>query len=470
VQIHDEPELQEKDTPRMSTVAIILAAGKGMRMRSRLPKVAHRLAGRPLIAHVHAAVTAVPAVTPLYVLGYQHEAIQALLPEDVLVVLQEEPRGTGHALQCALSALPADCEEVLVLYGDMPLLSSATLEGLRQAHRDRGALLTLLSCEVAAPFGYGRVVRDAAGAPVAVVEEKELTDDQRTLTEINTGVYAIRASWLPEALAALPEHGDGEYYLTDLVADAARAGGLHVVVGDAPEEVVGINDRRQLADAEQVLRVRINRELMDRGVTIIDPSATYVAADAAIGMDTVIEPNVWIGEGVTIGEGCVIGMNSHIVASAIGNRCVILSSVLEYAQVEDEVHIGPFSHLRVGAVLANRAQIGNFAEIKNSTVGAGAKVRHFSYVGDAILGAGVNFGAGAITANYDGAHKHHTEVGDHAFIGSGSILRAPVRIGAGAYTGAGSVVTHDVAEGALVVGVPARPVESSSVRRRDTDV
>jgi bifunctional UDP-N-acetylglucosamine pyrophosphorylase/glucosamine-1-phosphate N-acetyltransferase len=439
-------------------------------MRSHLPKVAHRLAGQPLIAHVHAAITALPDVTPLYVLGYQQEAVRALLPEDVLIVLQEEPHGTGHALQCALHALPADCEEVLVLYGDMPLIAPATLEGLRAAHRARGALLTLLSCEVAAPFGYGRVVRDAAGVPLAVVEEKELSEPQRTITEINTGVYAPRPSWRPPVLAALPEHGDGEYYLTDLVARAAQAGGLQVLCEAVPEEVLGINDRRQLAEAERVLRARINQDLMDRGVTLLDPGATYVAADAAIGIDTVIEPNVWIGEGVTIGESCVIGMNSRIVASSIGDRCVILSSVLEYAQVENDAHIGPFSHLRVGAALADGVRIGNFAEIKNSTVGARSKIPHFSYVGDAAIGAGVNFAAGAITANYDGARKHHTDVGDRAFIGSGTILRAPVRIGPGAYTGAGSVVTHDVAEGVLVHGVPARPVAPAPGRTREADV
>ncbi|HWE62650.1 MAG TPA: bifunctional UDP-N-acetylglucosamine diphosphorylase/glucosamine-1-phosphate N-acetyltransferase GlmU, partial [Chloroflexota bacterium] len=428
------------------TVAIILAAGKGTRMRSHMAKVAHRIGGRPLIAHVHTAVSALGDVTPLYVLGHLHESVRELLPAETGVVLQEDQRGTGHAVRIAMDAVAPECAEVLVLYGDMPLITPETLQALRARHAERGARLTVLSAEVAAPHGYGRIVRAVDGTPLAVIEEKELTAEQRAITEINTGVYAIDAAWLRQALRDLPEHADGEYYLTDLVAQAAQQRGLEVLPDALADEVLGVNDRRQLAQAERLLRMRVNSTLMDAGVTLIDPASAYIAADATIGMDTIIEPQVWIGEGVTIGEGCYIGSHSRIVASAIGDRCVIMASVIEYAQVEQGVSIGPFSHLRVGAMLDTGVHVGNFAEIKNSSIGDGAKVPHFSYVGDATVGRRVNIGAGSVTANYDGRQKHHSTIGDDAFIGSGTILRAPVNIGAGGITGAGSVVTHDVGD------------------------
>lgn len=449
------------------TVAIVLAAGKGTRMRSRLPKVAQRLGGRPLIAHVHAAVGAIEDATPLYVLGHMHEAVRDLLPEGTRAVLQQDQLGTGHAVRLAMDAVPPDCAEVLVLYADMPLIAPDTLRSLRTRHRQRGAKLTVLSAEVPSPYGYGRIVRAEDGTPLAVVEEKELTHEQRSLTEINTGIYVIDAPWLRETIGDLREHPDGEYYLTDLVGRAAEQRALEVVADAQPDEILGVNDRRQLAQAERLLRGRINGALMDAGVTLIDPASTYIAADATIGMDTVIEPNVWIGEGVTIGEGCHIGGNSRIIASAIGDGCVIVASVVEYAQVEAGVTIGPFAHLRVGATLDAGVHVGNFAEIKNSVIGRGSKVPHFSYVGDAAVGTSVNIGAGTVTVNYDGRQKHRTFIGNGAFIGSGTMLRAPITIGAGAVTGAGSVVTHDVADGDIVAGVPARLHRRGPARQND---
>jgi bifunctional UDP-N-acetylglucosamine pyrophosphorylase/glucosamine-1-phosphate N-acetyltransferase len=440
------------------TIAIVLAAGKGTRMRSHLTKVAHKLAGIPLILHIHAAVVELDDCTPLYVLGHQHEVVQAMLPSGAHTVRQEEQRGTGHAVQTAMAGIPESCEEVLILYGDMPLLTTQTFALLRDHHRQANSKLTLLSAEVGAPHGYGRIIRDRDGKPTRIIEQKWLTASQIEIREINTGVYVADAVWLRQALGALPKHPDGEIYLTDLAEAAAKVSGLAVLNEGKADEVLGINDRIALAAAERVMRRRIGERLMLGGVTLIDPETAYIAADAAIGMDTVIEPNVWIDPGVTIGERCRIGSASRIVASAIGNDCKIDSSVIEYAELESHVAVGPFAHLRPGAVLAEGVHVGNFAEIKNSTVGLGSKVPHFSYLGDATVGTGVNVGAGSITANYDGTVKHRTAIGDGAFVGVGTLLRAPVSLGPGSSTGAGSVVLADVPAGATVAGVPARPI------------
>lgn len=452
------------------TCAIVLAAGKGTRMRTRTAKAAHRIAGRAMIAHVHAALSSLDDLEPVYVLGHLHEVVRGLLPDDVRIVVQEQQLGTGHAVQLAMAAVPADAGDVLVLYGDMPLITPETLGALRARHIGGGSRLTLLSAIVTSPFGYGRIVRDVDGRAMAVTEEKELADEQRAINEINTGVYAIDAAWLRSAVRSLPEHGDGEYYLTDLVALAASDGGLDVLPDGTPEETLGINDRQQLAQAEHLMRGRINRRLMEGGVSFIQPDSAYVAADATIGLDTVIEPDVWIGEGVTIGEGCHIGSGSRIVASSIGDRCSVLASVVEFAQIDDDVSVGPFSHLRVGTTVNAGARVGNFAEIKNSVLGAGSRMAHFSYLGDAGVGRDVNIGAGAVTVNFDGRGKHRTTIDDSAFIGSGTMLRAPVHVGRGSVTGAGSVVTHDVEDGDIVAGVPARVLKNTIDRGADSEV
>ncbi len=447
------------------TVAIVLAAGKGTRMRSAMPKVAHKVAGMSMIEHVHLAVLSVPDLTPLYVLGHGHDEVRNLLPADTAVVIQQEQLGTGHAVTIALNALPPGCREVLVMYGDMPLLRGDTLANLRARHRDRGALLSLLSATLDEPFGYGRIIRDGAGEPSRIVEEKWLSEEQRAIREINTGLYVMQVEWLRKALPALPSHGDGEVYLTDLAEAAAEEGGLLVVSGASHDEIIGINDRVGLAHAESVMRRGINHRLMRAGVTLIDPLSTYIAADATIGTDTVIEPNVIIDAGVTIGERCHIGAQTRVVASAIGNDCTVLASHVEFSEIADHVRIGPFSHLRAGTTLGGGSHIGNFAEIKNSTLGEHVRMGHFSYVGDTGMGQRVNVGAGAVIANYDGSGKYRTTIGDDVFLGSGTVVRAPVVIGNGASTGAGSVVLHDVAAATTVAGVPAHEIKTKKSRR-----
>jgi bifunctional UDP-N-acetylglucosamine pyrophosphorylase/glucosamine-1-phosphate N-acetyltransferase len=446
------------------TIAIVLAAGKGTRMRSSLPKVAHKVAGLPMIEHIHSTILAVSDLEPLYVLGHGHDVVRGLLPEDVRIVVQSEQRGTGHAVSIALDALPSDCVEVLVMYGDMPLLKSDTLRNLRARHREQGASLTLLSASIDEPYGYGRIARDQYGKPRSVVEEKWLSAEQKKIREINTGLYVIDVGWLHESLPLLPRHGDDEIYLTDLAAVAAESNALLVVPDAAHDEVIGINDRVGLAHAEQVMRRRINEAIMRDGVTLIDPANTYIAADAAIGVDTVIEPNVVIDVGVTIGERCHIGAQSRIVASAIGSDCVVHASHIEFSELADHVHMGPFSHLRAGTSLGSGTHIGNFSEVKNSTLGERVRMGHFSYIGDSTVGNRVNVGAGTITANYDGTAKYRTTIEDDVFLGVGTLLRAPVTLGSGAITGAGSVVLQDVEADSTVAGVPARTIRRQNAR------
>jgi bifunctional UDP-N-acetylglucosamine pyrophosphorylase/glucosamine-1-phosphate N-acetyltransferase len=352
-----------------------------------------------------------------------------------------------------------------VLYGDMPLVTAGTLAELRAKHRERRSVVTLLSATLADPSGYGRIIRNDRGEPRAIVEEKWLTDDQRSIDEVNTGIYVIDAGWLRGVLPALPRHGDDELYLTDIAERAAAEDGLLVVPDAAHDEVAGINDRVGLAHAEKVMRRRINEAIMRQGVSLIDPETTYIAADAAIGSDTIVEPNVIIDTGVTIGQRCHIGAQTRILASALGDDCRVLSSQIEFSEIGDRVQIGPFSHLRAGSILAADVHIGNFAELKNSSLGEGTKMGHFSYLGDATVGTRVNVGAGTITANYDGTAKHRTVVGNHVFLGVGTMLRAPVTIADRAYTGAGSVVLRDVPESTTVVGVPARAIERREQER-----
>ena len=457
----------------MNTYAtVVLAAGKGTRMRSKLPKVLHPLAGLPLLAHVLNAIDAVPTILsetvqdaaisthkPIVVLGHEATQVQALFGARCLYARQEELSGTGSAVLAAeatVEALYPLPQTVLVCYGDTPLVSSAVLAGVVREHEARHATITFLTATTDQPSDFGRVVRDAQGHVREIVEMKRATPEQKRIKELNSGVYCFDRGWLWKTLHALPRNASGEYYLTDLVGIAGVQERVIATVNGTLDETIGINDRVQLAAAEQLLRKRILTQHMYAGVTIVDPATTYIDSTVVIGMDTVILPGTLIMGKTTIGEDCRIGPNTTIAASTIGARCVILSSALEEATLETDVRVGPFSHCRPGAHLAHGVRMGNFGEVKNSYIGAETDMHHFSYLGDATVGAGVNIAAGTITSNFDGKHKHHTEIGAGAFIGCDTILVAPVTVGDHAYTGAGAVVNRDVPAYTLVVGVPAR--------------
>jgi bifunctional UDP-N-acetylglucosamine pyrophosphorylase / glucosamine-1-phosphate N-acetyltransferase len=456
----------------MNTYAtVVLAAGKGTRMRSTLPKVLHPLAGVPLLAHVLNAVEAIPSslafapyaksissTRPIVVLGYGAGQVETTFGERCLYAIQEDQLGTGHALLAARNAvekLEPLPQVVLVCYGDTPLVRSEILARVLVEHQERQATVTFLTAHATLSSDFGRVVRDADGRVLEIVEVKRATEEQKRIDEVNSGVYCFDRSWLWPALEALPRNASGEFYLTDLIGIAGAQGCEIATVTGTLDEVIGINDRVQLAAAGKLLRQRILEQCMYAGVTIIDPETTYIDAEVSIGSDSVILPGTMITGKSRIGSACQIGPGTTIDQSVIGNHCIIRNSVLEEAILEDDVHVGPFSHCRPGAYLARNVRMGNFAEVKNSHVGAETYMHHFSFLGDATVGEHVNIGAGTITCNFDGVRKNRTDIGDGAFIGSDTMLVAPVTVGEGARTGAGAVVNRDVPPGALVVGVPA---------------
>jgi bifunctional UDP-N-acetylglucosamine pyrophosphorylase/glucosamine-1-phosphate N-acetyltransferase len=453
---------------------VILAAGQGTRMKSSRPKVLHPLMGRPMIDYVVELATRLGAGKPVLVVGHGMELVREHLGEAVTYVEQAQQLGTGHALLQAQPLLAGRCRQVLVCYGDVPLLREETVRRLIAVHNspaEAGSPITMLSVEVADPGGYGRILRDGDGRIVGIVEHAAATEEQRQIREVNTGLCCFDAPWLWEHLPQLPLSAKGEYYLTDLVAIAIAEGRLvRGLLADDPDEVIGVDHRSRLARAAGWLRRRINERLMLSGVTLLDPATTYVEATVEIGPDTVIEPGTHIKGKTCIGSDCHIGPNTLIVDSTIGDNCEISFSVVKEAVLEDEVDIGPFAHLRPGAHLARGVHMGNFGEVKNSYLGPGCKMGHFSYLGDATLGANVNVGAGTITCNYDGKKKNHTIVEDDVFIGSDTMLVAPLKVGARAITGAGSVVTHDVPPDSVVYGVPAQVRKKAGTKQENEGV
>lgn len=449
--------------------AIILAAGESTRMRSRRPKVLHRLCGRSLI-HYPVDVARALGARVIVVVGRGADEVRAAVgPEaDATFVEQRERRGTGHAVLQAQEICEKEPGAVLVLPGDMPLLTEATLRRLLDRHRESGAAATLLTAELDDPTGYGRVVRES-GRPVGIVEHRDANPAQRAIREVGTSTYCFDSRRLWPALAELtPQNEQGEYYLTDVIAILRRQGhAIDAVLAEDPLEGFGVNDRRQLAQLASVMRGRILDRLMAEGVTILDPASTYVDATVQIGADTVLSPGVMLEGHTVIGSDCAIGPGCHMSASRVGDRVTLLPyCVLREAVVEDDATLGPFCHLRPASHVGANAKIGNFVELKKANIGKGAKVPHLSYVGDATLGAGVNFGAGAITCNYDGVAKHETHVGPGAFIGTNSSLVAPITVGDGAYVGAGSVITKDVPAGALAVTRAQQAVKEGWVARK----
>jgi bifunctional UDP-N-acetylglucosamine pyrophosphorylase/glucosamine-1-phosphate N-acetyltransferase len=430
-------------------------------MRSRVPKVLHTLAGRSMLDHVMDAVASAGIEHAVVVTGSGAELVEATLGERVPTIRQDPQLGTADAVRCGLSRVPPEARHVLVTMGDVPLLPADLFQRLLREQAEGEAAIALLSARVPDPIGYGRVVREGNGDVRAIVEERDADEQTRAIDEVNVGTYCFDAAWLRANVGSVPASASGEYYLTDLVAHAV-SGGRRVVVVEAPiaELTTGINDRVQLAAAERRLRDRIIEMHQRNGVTIVDPASTMIDAGVEIGQDARIEPWTVLSGATVIAQDAVIGPRSEVRDSRIGPRTRVWESVVEESTVAEDVRIGPYSHVRPGCTIGARCEIGNYAEIKRTTMGAGTRQHHHSYLGDAEVGENVNIGAGAVTANYDGQQKHRTVIGDGAFIGVDTMLRAPVTIGAGAKTGAGSVVTRDVPPGRTVVGMPARAIEA----------
>jgi len=428
---------------------VVLAAGKGVRMNSRIPKVLHTVAGRPMLLWSMAAARALDPARTLVVTNPAQDGVQAALNGEGQTVSQAKQLGTGHAL-AQVTAAHRTSGPVVVLYADAPLLRGETLKDLIAQHKKSGAVVTLLTAKLDDPRGYGRIVRGRNDAFRDIVEEKDATDEQRQITEVNSGVYVFSGRELWPALLKLEnKNRAGEYYLTDIVR--LIKGKVATVAVQDPDEILGINDRRQLAKAERVMRQRILDSLMINGVTITDVDTTFIDADVHIGRDTVVQPFSLITGESTIGADCVIGPFAQIHDSIIGDACKIERAHLEKSTLATNVHVGPFSRLRPGSLLDEGVRVGTHAEIKNSHIGAGTAISHFSAVLDSNVGANANIGAGTITANFDGVNKHRTEIGDRAQVGSDTILVAPVRVGDDAYTAAGSVITSDVPAGSLAI-------------------
>ena len=451
----------------MSTkAAVILAAGKGVRMRSSLSKVLHKVCGKELVRHVVDAAKGAEYDRVVVIVSPANKtAVRDLLGDATEYAVQPEMLGTGHAVLQAKDLL-GDVETVAVLNGDVPLIRPETLRGLLDRHDSQRAFATLLTARCDIP-GLGRVVRDADGAINEIVEERDADERTKAIGEVNVGSYCFNAPWLWEALEKVEPSEGGEYYLPAVVAMAVKQGmpPESIEVSD-PSESLGINDRVQLSEAEAILRERIRLHWMKSGVTIPDPSSVYIDADVTLGQDTIVLPNTHITGRTDVGERCVIGPNTIIDDARIGSECHVRSSVVEGSELEASVSVGPFAHVRPGSHLAEGVVLGNFAEVNRSSVGRNSKAAHFSYLGDVQVGEDVNIGAGTVTVNYDGESKLPTRIGDGAFIGCDTMLVAPVEIGAGAQTGAGAVVTKDVPPDELAVGVPAR-VKPKNKRKSD---
>jgi bifunctional UDP-N-acetylglucosamine pyrophosphorylase/glucosamine-1-phosphate N-acetyltransferase len=452
----------------MKITAVLLAAGQGTRMKSSLSKVLHPIAGQPMIWHALETVKQSTTEKPVVVVGHRADEVVKFLGDTAQTVLQEPQLGTGHAVMQAEPLLKGKTDLVVVCYADMPLLRGETLVDLVETQKKNKGPMSMLTVFAEAPREFGRIVRKADGTVEAIVEEYVATEEQKKIKELNVGGYCFKAEWLWGALQRIPKNPrKGEYYLTDIVELAVRDGlPVQATVMEDAQETIGINTRVHLSEVEAAMRVRINREHMLNGVTMMDPASTYIEAGVKIGRDTTVMPNTYLHGDTEIGEGNVIGPNSIVHDSKIGNRCKVLASVLDGAVLEDDVDIGPFARLRKGAHLMSRVHMGNFGEVKDSTLGPGVKMGHFSYIGNAQIGAGTNIGAGTITCNYDGEKKHATEIGEDVFIGSDTMLVAPLKIGNGARTGAGAVVTKNVAEDTLVVGMPARAIRKLGRKKK----
>lgn len=452
----------------MKITAILLAAGQGTRMKSALPKVLHPVAGKPMIAHALQAIQKSTTEKPVVVIGHGADEVKKYLGDSAQTVLQQPQLGTGHAVMQAEALLKGKTDLVVVCYADMPLLRGETLQKLVETQKNNTGPISMLTVISNDPRGFGRIIRNEKNTIQAIVEEYVASEEQKKIKELNVGGYCFDANWLWDALKRIPKNEKkGEYYLTDAI-ELASKDNLPVLatIMDDEQETIGVNTRVHLAEVETAMRKRINEEHMLNGVTFIDPASTYIEADVKIGKDTILMPNTYLYGKTEMGEGNIIGPNTIIRDTKIGNGCKVLVSVLEGAVLENDVDMGPFARLRKGAHLGNHVHMGNFGEVKDSRLADGVKMGHFSYIGNAQIGSNTNIGAGTITCNYDGEKKHATEIGEDVFIGSDTMLVAPLKIGAGSRTGAGAVVTKNVPDDTLVVGMPARAIKKLERKKK----
>jgi bifunctional UDP-N-acetylglucosamine pyrophosphorylase/glucosamine-1-phosphate N-acetyltransferase len=442
--------------------AIILAAGVGSRMQSQVPKVLHQLLGRPMAGWVVAAATEAFAAQPVVVLSPATAGLAELLGGAVAIAEQPKPLGTADAVRCAIASLPTSAKELLIACGDTPLITAALMREVVAARREASAPIALAAFDADDPTGYGRVIESNDGSAECVVEERDASEEQRAIGTVNAGLYAVDRAWLTEALGSItPSKASGELYLTDLIA-AAHAAGTPAPIVYGPEiELEGVNDRHQFANVAAALRERINEGHLDRGVALIDPTTAWIDVQVEIAADAVIEPGITLLGATKIGARTRVGSGSRIEATSIGDDCTIRSSAIEQSTIATNVDVGPFAHIRPGCSIASNCHVGNFAELKATSLAAGAKVGHHSYLGDAEIGERANIGAGTITANYDGTKKLKTLIGADAFTGVGTLIVAPAGIGVGAKTGAGAVVLADIPDGCTAVGVPARIIREA---------
>ena len=433
--------------------AIVLAAGQGTRMKSKLYKVLHPVCGKPMVQHVVDHIGTLNVERIVTIVGHGAEMVKDRLGEQSEYVLQAEQLGTAHAVQQAEPILGTLEGTTLVVCGDTPLIRPETMKALFDYHTSQNAKATILTAVASDPTGYGRILRDVKGNVAQIVEQKDATEEQRKVTEINTGTYCFDNKALFEALKLVKnDNAQGEYYLPDVIEILQKQGEIVAAyVTDNFDETLGVNDRFALSQAEEIMRARINERHMRNGVTIINPATTHISADAVIGSDTVIQPGCIIEGNTVIGEDCVIGPNSHIVNSTIGHATTIHSSVVLDSTVGNETAVGPFAHLRPASSLGDHVKVGNFVEVKKSKLGDNTKVSHLSYIGDAEVGDNCNIGCGTITVNYDGKNKFKTTIENDVFVGCNSNLVAPVTLGEGSFVAAGSTVTKDVPADALAV-------------------
>lgn len=452
----------------MSIACIILAAGKGKRMNSDLPKACHNVGGLPMICHVLELAKRVNTSPIVIVLGHNGDEVEKMISgETVKIVWQDKLLGTGDAVKQALPAIKGVADHVLILAGDTPLLRASTVENMITRYFTVRPSAALLTCEVENPKGYGRIVRDSQGRLTGIVEEADTSEEQKRIKEINAGVYLVKSKDLAEGIKFLQNsNAQKEYYFPKIIDHFVSNGKkVETIMVEDPEETTGVNTRAELAMANKIFFKRKAQKLMNQGVTIIDPETVYIEYNVMVGKDSVIYPNTYLKKDTIIGENCEIGPNCQISTSTIGNDIIINNSVVEGSVIEDNAKIGPFAYLRPETAVRSNAKVGTFVEIKKTVVGEGSKVPHLSYMGDAIIGRKVNIGAGSITCNYDGESKYETTIEDEAFIGSDTMFIAPVKIGKRALTGAGSVITTDIPEESLGIA-RARQVNKKGWARK----